>query len=250
MSPLVASVAAFALMLLGAAAAVQLRRVLSDHHFTENAEDIVRLSANLMATLAALVLSLLIGSASSAYEAQRRELRELVAGMVLLDSYLDEYGPAARPIRERLRTTAAALADGIWGDGKARVSGYVPSPIISDMHDALRALVPADERQRELRTQALQLSAAGAQARYIMYEARDSSLPTPFLVILMGWLAALFMSFCLFSPPNRIAVAALVILALSTASALFMLLELSTPFDGMLALPEHMLRNALPPLRG
>lgn len=250
MTPLVACLTAFVLMLMGAATAVHLRRVLSDHHFTESAEDVVRLAASLMATLAALVLSLLISSANSAYEAQRRELRELVAGIVLLDSYLEEYGPESKPVRERLRTIAEALADGIWGRAGVRETGYVPRTIASDMHEAIRSLAATNERQRELRTLALQVSASGAQARYLLYEARGNALPTPFLVILMGWLAALFMSFCLFSPPNRIAIAALVILALSTASALFMLLELSTPFDGLLALPEGLLRDALPPLKG
>lgn len=249
MSPLLASSIAFVLMLLGAAAATHLRRALSERHFTEEAKDIVRLSASLMATLAALVLSLLISSANSAYESQSRDLRELVAGMILLDSYLEEYGPETKPARERMRTTAQALADGIWRHGAARPTGYVSRALASDLHESLRSLNPANERQRELRTLALQVSASGAQARYMMYAASDSALPTPFLVILVGWLAALFMSFCLFTPPNRIAVAALVILALSTASALFMLLELSTPFDGLLALPEGLLRNALPPLK-
>jgi len=47
---------------------------------------------------------------------------------------------------------------------------------------------------------------------------------------------------------NRIAIVALLILALSASSALFMLLELSKPFDGLLALPERLVRKALPPL--
>lgn len=249
MSPLLASSIAFVFMLLGAAAATHLRRALSDHHFTEQAKDIVRLSASLMATLSALVLSLLISSASSTYETQSRDLRALVAGMILLDSYLEEYGPETKPARERLRTTAQALADGIWHRGAERSTGYVSRALASDLHEALRSLSPTNERQRELRTLALQVAASGAQARYVMYAASTSALPTPFLVILVGWLAALFMSFCLFTPPNRIAVAALVILALSTASALFMLLELSTPFDGLLALPEGLLRDALPPMK-
>jgi len=247
-SPLVASVVAFMIMMMGATTAVLLRRLLPDGHFTENAKDIVRLSASLMATLAALVLSLLISSANSAYEAQRRELREIVAGVILLDGLLEEYGVAARPVRERLRATAQAMADGIWKRSAGPETGYVPKSIVSDLHEAIRNLAPVDERQRELRAQVLQMSLIGAKARYILYEGSDSALPTPFLVILMGWLAALFMSFCLFTPPNRIAIVALLILALSASSALFMLLELSKPFDGLLALPERLVREALPPL--
>jgi hypothetical protein len=235
-------------MLLGAGVAVQLRRILPDAHFTEDAKDIVRLSASLMATLAALVLSLLISSANSAYEQQRHDLREIVAGAFLLDSLLEEYGPEARPVRAQLRTTADAMAHGIWQRSGSRETGYVPRSITSDLHQSIRSLAPSNDRQRELRTQALQVSLAAAQARYLLYEGANTALPTPFLVILMGWLTSLFMSFCLFTTPNRIAVVALVVLALSTASALFLLLELSTPFDGFLALPEQMMRGALPAL--
>ena len=251
MTPILASAVAFVAMMVGAATATHLRRVLADQHFTEAAKDIVRLSASLMATLAALVLSLLISSANSAYEAQRRELREIVASIVLVDSLLEEYGPASRPARESMRKASQVLADGLWNGawtGRPSERGYMPRTVARDLHEAIRSLAPADERQRELRAQVLQIAVATAQARYVLYEGVDSSLPTPFLVILIGWLAALFMSFCLFSPPNRIAVVALVILALSTASALFMLMELGTPFSGLLALPEGTVRNALPPL--
>ena len=251
MTPILASIVAFAAMLLGAAAAPHLRRILADRHFTEAAKDIVRLSANLMATLAALVLSLLISSANSAYEAQRRELRQIVATAVLMDSLLEKYGPAARPARERMRRAMHVLADSIWHRGSFNAPeerGYIPRDVTRDLHEAIHALAATDDRQRELRAEILQLSVATAQARYVLYEGTNTSLPTPFLVILIGWLAALFMSFCLFSPPNRIAVVALVILALSTASALFLLLELGTPFTGLLALPEASVRNALPPL--
>lgn len=251
MTPLFASIAAFVLMLLGAFAAVQLRRVLSDQHFTEDAKDIVRLSASLMATLAALVLSLLISSANSAYDAQRRELREIVANAVLLDSLLEEFGPQARPQRVKLREMADSLADSIWrhpGQEQVRERGFVSGDQALRFHQLLRALPATDDRQRELRSQALQMSLAGAQVRYVLYESHHNDFPVPFLVILIGWLAALFMSFCLFTPPNRIAIAALVILALSTSSALFMLLELSNPFDGLLSLPKSTIAGALAPL--
>ena len=251
MGPLVASIAAFVLMLLGAFVAVQLRRVLSDHHFTEDAKDIVRLSASLMATLAALVLSLLISSANNAYDAQRRELREIVANAVLLDSLLEEYGPQTRQQREKLREFADQLANSIWrqpGQPLTNERGFVSGDQAVRFRQSLRALPAADDRQRELRAQALQMSLASAQVRYVLYESHRNDFPVPFLVILIGWLAALFMSFCLFTPPNRIAIAALVILALSTSSALFMLLELSNPFDGLLALPRSTIAGALAPL--
>lgn len=238
-------------MLLGAAAAVQIRRILPDSHFNESAKDIVRLGAGLMATISALVLSLLISTANNAYEAQRHQLREIAADIVLLDKLMAEYGPETRSIRQDQRTALNGFVDAIWGSGDGRApaeAGYMPSDMAHRVHDGIRALAPRDERQRELRTVALQLAIETARARYVLYESAEAALPVPFLIILIGWLATLFMSFCLFSPPNRIAIVALVILALSTASALFLLLELSTPFGGLISLPDRSLRQALPPL--
>ncbi|MDP1749016.1 MAG: hypothetical protein Q8L22_06135 [Reyranella sp.] len=253
MSPLLTAVVSFVLMLLGCVAAVHVRRVLPDRHFSEDARDIVRLGAGLMATISALVLSLLISSASNAYEAQRREVREIAANVVLLDALLTEYGPATRPIREGQRAAVDTLVNNIWrtapGGGDPE-RGFMPAAIAHNLHEAIRALKPETETQRELRTQAIQVAVDTARARYMLYEGSDSRLPTPFVFIVIGWLATLFMSFCLFSQPNRIAVVALVVLAMSTASALFLLLELSDPFGGLLSIPDRPLRHALPPLDG
>ena len=238
-------------MLLGCVVAVYLRRVLPDHHFSENTRDIVRLGAALLATISALVLSLLINSASNAYEAQRREIREISANLVLLDVLLAEYGPEARPIRRSEREAVETLVKNIWQKGSGTLDlerGFMPPAIAHRLHEAIRGLMPVTDTQREIRTQANQIALDAARARYMLYEGSDARLPAPFVFILIGWLTTLFMSFCLFSNPNRIAVVALVVLAASAASALFLLLELSDPFGGMLRIPDATLRLALPPL--
>lgn len=253
MNPLLTAIASFVLMLMGCAAAVHLRRILPDHHFSEDARDIVRLGAGLMATISALVLSLLISSASNAYEAQRREVREIAANVVLIDALLADYGPETLPIRKRQRDAVDTLVKNIWQNGSSHVElerGFMPAAVAHRLHAAIRDLQPTTDSQREIRTQAIQLAVDTARARYMLYEGSDSRLPTPFVFIVIGWLATLFMSFCLFSQPNRIAGVALVVLAASTASALFLLLELSDPFGGLLRIPDAPLRHALPPLDG
>ena len=253
LSPLLTAVASFVLMLLGCVAAVHLRRVLPDRHFSEDARDIVRLGAGLMATISALVLSLLISSANNAYEAQRREIREIAANIVLLDALLAEYGSETLAIRRSQREAVDTLVNNIWQNGSGTLDlerGFMPAAIAHRLHEAIRGLTPVTDTQREIRTQAIQIAVDTARARYMLYEGADSRLPTPFVFIVIGWLATLFMSFCLFSQPNRIAVVALVVLAASTASALFLLLELSDPFGGLLRIPDAPLRHALPPLNG
>lgn len=251
--PFLTAVASFVLMLLGCMAAAHLRRVLPDHHFSEDARDIVRLGAALLATISALVLSLLISSASNSYEAQRREIREISANLVLLDVLLAEFGPETRPIRRSEREAVETLVNNIWRKVPATLDlerGFMPAAIAHRLHEAIRGLMPVTDTQREIRTQANQIALDSARARYMLYEGADARLPTPFVFIVIGWLTILFMSFCLFSNLNRIAVVALVLLAASAASALFLLLELSDPFGGLLRISDAPLRLALPPLNG
>ena len=68
----------------------------------------------LIATMAALVLSLLIASAKSSYDTQNGDLTLLYANIVQLDRLLALYGPEAKPAREILRQTASATYEATW----------------------------------------------------------------------------------------------------------------------------------------
>lgn len=54
------------------------------------------------------------------------------------------------------------------------------------------------------------------------------------LIILICWLAIVFMSAGLFAPPNATVIVALMLAALSVSGAIFLILELDMPFDGII----------------
>jgi hypothetical protein len=70
----------------------------------------------------------------------------------------------------------------------------------------------------------------------------------PFLAVLVFWLAVIFMSFSLFSGFTPINLVALLVFAISASAALFLILELSQPFVGLMQISSTPLRNALAPL--
>jgi hypothetical protein len=76
----------------------------------------------------------------------------------------------------------------------------------------------------------------------------DNSIPMPFLVVLVLWLTIIFASFSLFAKPNPVVIVSLCIFALSAASAVFLILELGQPFEGLMKLSSEPLRGALVPL--
>ena len=70
----------------------------------------------------------------------------------------------------------------------------------------------------------------------------------PFLAILVFWLFIIFLTFSLFSDVNATAFAFLCIFALSASCAIYLILELNEPFNGLMMISDIPLRNALAPL--
>lgn len=248
--PIWISLATCGVMLLGAAIGVVLRRRLPDQHLNEHARDIVRLGAGLVGTIAALVLGLLINSANSSYEAQRGEVLQIAANIILLDAVLEQYGPETKPIRAQLRLAVDQMVDRIWQDGDLKRPGlrYGSGTLASQVYASLHALPTETAVKSGFVAQALQLAVPISQARLALYEQSRSGMPMPTLIVLIFWLTVLFTSYCLFSPVNPTSAVALVLVALSASAALFLILEMSEPFSGLMQISSASLRTALPPL--
>src|SRR4029077_10569155 len=93
-----------------------IRRRLPDRHLSGDTKDIVRQGTALIATLASLVLGLLIASANGRYEAENSHLKQLVANVILLDNTLALFGPEAGSVRMLLRRDLDVAADHIWSE--------------------------------------------------------------------------------------------------------------------------------------
>jgi hypothetical protein len=81
-----------------------------------------------------------------------------------------------------------------------------------------------------------------------MFADSDKPIQTPFLLILVFWLAVIFAGFSLFMQPGPVVVTALLIFALSVSSALFLVADLSQPYAGLMQIPKSQLEHTLPPL--
>src|SRR5580693_10763221 len=118
-SPLTLSCIIFALTVGGIFLGVLLRRALPKHHLSKDSQDVLRLGVGLVATIAALVLGLLIAAAKSSFDTQSTQITQITADIILLDNLLAEYGPEARPIREQMRSVIGPLVDRLWREKPA-----------------------------------------------------------------------------------------------------------------------------------
>src|SRR5438128_12245212 len=106
----------FGSMLLG----MRLRAVLPPHHLSSEAKDSVRVAMASVATMAALVLGLLVASTKSAYDAKRYEVTQMAAKIDYLDRLLVNYGPDTKETRDLLRRAVENALVRIWPEEKSR----------------------------------------------------------------------------------------------------------------------------------
>jgi len=238
----------FAFVLGSAFAAMELRRLLPEHHLHEDSKDMIRLVAGLMATLSALVLGLLIASAKSSFDTINAEFKASAAKIILVDRALAQFGPESREARGVLRNAySARIAQLFPEEGRPDTTrdDLANASSTEPIEQAIRALAPATELQRSQQARALQLGDEIAQARWSAFEEIGAKTPPALLAILIFWLAAMFASFGLFAPRNRTTVTALVIGALAVATSVFLIEEMSDPIGGVIRISATPMRNAL-----
>lgn len=249
MSSLLLSTIIFALVLGGILLGSLLRRTLPHHHLNKDSQDVVRLGVGLVATIAALVLGLMIASAKSSFDTQSGQVKQITADVILLDDLLADYGPAARPIRQQIRGVIAGFAERLWHE-KAAAGGrpFETNAAAEKIYLDIQALTPQTELQKSLQARAVQAATDLAQTRLLLFTESDNAIPAPFIAILAIWLIIIFASFSLFAELNATTFSFLALFALSASCAIYLILELSQPFNGLMQIPGAPLRDALAPL--
>jgi hypothetical protein len=249
MSALGLSCLIFVLTLGGILLGALLRRALPKHHLSKDSQDVLRLGVGLIATIAALVLGLLIAAAKSSFDTQSTQITQITADIILLDNLLAEYGPEARPIREQMRSIIGPLVDRLWREKQASAATpFELSAPAEKAYLAIQSLSPLNDLQRALQTRAAQVSTDLVQTRLILFAETANVIPAPFIAILVLWLVIIFASFSLFSALNVTVFTCLSLFALSASCAIFLILELSQPFSGVMMISSAPLRRALGPL--
>jgi hypothetical protein len=109
----------------------------------------------------------------------------------------------------------------------------------------VRDLSPQTDAQRGFQSRALSIISEIARARILLLERHKTTSPMPFLVVLAGWFAIIFACLSLFAPRNALVMAIMFACALSVSAAIVLILELNSPYQGMIRLSGAPLRDAL-----
>lgn len=242
-----------------------LRSRLPEHHVSSDSKDTVKIGMGLVATMTALLLSLLIATAKGSYDMRKGEITKMVAEVEFLDRLLANYGPETVTQRAMLRTSVQAAIDGFWpheraASPKASTSasngasisastgastGASNRPNAESLYHSIHQLTPQSELQKTLKDKALSMAEDVGFSRWLLFAQTGTSISAPFLGMTILWLSMLFVSFGLFAPRNATVLIAMFACAVSVSGALFLVLELDHPFAGLIQIPSEPMRIAL-----
>jgi hypothetical protein len=225
-----------------------LRTKLPEHHLSDDSIGVVKLATGLIATMAALVLGLLISSAKSSFDTVNAEVTHEAANVILLDRVLAQYGPETQEIRRLLKQTVATGLQQVASADPAQLARmHSPEALKRGeyLERKVEELSPQNDLQRRLQARAIEMTGNAAAVRELGLLQAVGSTPAPLLITLVSWLCIIFGAFGLFTPPNATVIIALLLGALSTSGAIFLILEMNTPLDGLVTVSLSPMREAL-----
>lgn len=249
--PTMVGLVVFVFTMTGAMLGMWLRERLPEHHVAQDAKDTVKVGVGLVATMTALVLGLVTASAKDSFDETDKLIKHVTSRSMALDRNLARYGAEAAPLRKDMKQILTQRMHLIWpehGESALVDEQMLTANLIVSAEkfaDDLRALTPRDANQEWLKQRSLALAEEVLEARWALTSIMGSSIPLPFLVVLVFWLTVTFLSFGLFAPRNATVIATFLVCALSIGSAVGLVLELDGPFHGLLKVSPRPIEFAL-----
>lgn len=241
---LIVFVCVFGSALLG----LYVRDLLPENHLSDESIGVIKLATGLIATMAALVLGLLVSSAKGTFDTASGELVQSAAKVIQFDRVLARYGPETQEIRAVLKRNYAGAVEILASGDSAqleRLNGTEAVNRSEDLQRKVEELAPRDDAQRALKARAIQIVDEVFAVRWLALLQAKGSIPMSLLVVLVAWLSIIFGTFGLFSPHNGTIIAALFMCALSTSGAILLIEELNRPLDGLVRVSVAPMRDTL-----
>jgi len=231
---------------------INIRAVLPEAHLSKESQDVIRLGMGLVATMTALLLGLVTASAKGSFDTQDVAVKNASAGILTLDRLLARYGPETQPSRDMLKRAVAARLEAMWPPNGARPIELDETRPASNeaapseqFENQILALSPQTDTQRWIKSEALKLTEEVVRTRFRLLGSANGAVPKALLTVVIFWLSMTFGSFGLSAPRNATVITALMISAMSVAAAVFLILELDGPFEGLIRVSSEPLRYVL-----
>ena len=215
----------------------------------DSARSIVGQVAGIVSLLLALVLGTLVGTSFAFFGTQKIELETLSSQILLLDQALAQYGPEAKPARDKLKEAVQTAYDTFWGRGEPDpklLSVTLPLASAQATKAFLATLKPETDLQKQAIASANALAGQIEQGRVLMdLQVASHPVSPGLLIVLTIWSIVLFFGMGLFVKSNGLVLGAMTFGAVCVAFAIFLILELGLPYTGMFRVSGAALQVAL-----
>jgi hypothetical protein len=259
MIEIISGLSFLALFSLSALAGVALRGRLREEHLSNENMDAIRLVTGLLVTFAALILSLQLSTARTAFNAASKDRATYAAQLANLDQCLRTLGSTMEPTRLQLRQYTAAVIASTWPEEPPpSVEGMLDvsrmplrgedvqlTGIMSAIGRAVDAVPPADTSGSNAAARCRADYQLVMQGRWAVIEDTHAPSGSMFVAIISIWLALVFLSFGLQIPRRRLTAIVLLIGVFSISSVMFVIVDLSEPYTGFFGIPSSSMREAL-----
>ncbi len=242
------SLLVFACVFAGGMAGLFLHTKLPREHLTPQTQDVVKLGTGMLSVLASLVLGLLIATAKSSYDSTVHSVRDYAAELGLLNENLRDYGADAAVPRDALRRYTEQLLAAGWPPDGARPAALQDDDgekLLQHVRESIRALAPRDDGAKWLQGKALDVNTDLLRERWLLIDQERPSVQNVVLAILVSWVTVIFAGFGLNAPRNATVIAAFLVCSLSIGGAIFLILEMDRPLDGVMRISSAPIETVL-----
>jgi hypothetical protein len=202
----------------------------------------------LVTLLLALVLGLLVWTAFGVFTSQQSEAYSLGPVVADIDLALEQYGPEGAAGRAGLRASLERSRARFFGEARQGPRPYTfeeMKAIFAGLDGYFDSLEPKTDRERRLVNKAWDLARKYQDTQMMMTRQLASPFPPHVLTVVVCWAAALFLGNGLVAAPNAVTVIAHLAGAISIATAIFLILELSHPYTGTIRISPAGVDSAL-----
>jgi hypothetical protein len=254
----------FILLCVAAGLGFVVRRRLPERNRSRETVELMQITIGMLATFAAIVLGLLTASVKQSYDSAARDRQQYALNLTQLDVCLRDYGPEADPIRSQVRSYVAAVIASTWpNEAPPRGVSYpstlhMPrvgaSSVLERIMDRVgidvSKLNSSDPDRAKIAVLCLERYRDVSHARLDVIEDARSQLSNPFYQVLVLWLMIMFACFGLVAPRNGLAIAIVLMSAVSLTSVMFVIVDLSSPYGGFFHIQSTTMRTALEGMMG
>ncbi|WJH39863.1 DUF4239 domain-containing protein [Aliirhizobium terrae] len=237
---------AFALLSAVSFASASLYPRLRASHRDDETNTIVRLVANIFVVMTSLVFGLMLNSSKNTFETIDSNVHTYATQLILFDRSLEFYGSDTGEVRSALVTYVEhALTDPSRADDTLQHRRTDAEERLSAVGTMLNEVqsATADETAQlsDLRQQYRQI----VEHRWMIVEQQSGAIPTAIIGMLIAWLAMIFASFGYRAPKNAVVLVAFNVAALLMAFSIYLVLDMDSPFSGLIQISDAPLHRAL-----